>query len=56
MYKIKLRMGDMTLRRFLMIPRDMFLRGHLSITRSIYILGSGKGIADGHKDALLQLC
>ena len=38
-YKSKLRMGDMTLRRFLMISCEIFLRTNLSSTISIDIIG-----------------
>ena len=55
MYKSKYRMGDMILRRVLMIPYRIFLRGHLRNTRSTDMLGDGRGIVDGLGDALLQL-
>ena len=45
-YKGKFRMGDMTLRRFLMIPCEILLRSHLSYTSIIYLLGSGRGRVD----------
>ena len=51
-YKGKFRMGDMTLRRFLMITCDMFLREHLSNIRRIYLLGSVMGIVDSIGDEI----
>ena len=42
MYKSKLRMGDMTLRRFLVISSERFLRYHLRSTRIIALLGSSR--------------
>ena len=47
MYDIKLRMGDTTLRRVIMIPCGILLRSHFRSTKSIDILGSGRGRADG---------
>ena len=55
MYKCKFRMGDMTLRRVVMIPCEMFLRYHLRSTRSIALLESGRGRVDGLMDTLFKL-
>ena len=55
MYKNKFMMGDITLRRLLMIPCDMFLRDHWSNTRSIDMLGSVRVRVDSIGDKLLQL-
>ena len=55
MYKNKFMMGDITLRRLLMIPCDMFLRDHCSNTRSIDMLGSVRVRVDSIGDELLQL-
>ena len=52
MYMSKFRMVDMILRRFIMIPWEVFLRYHLRNTRSIYLLVSGRSIVDGLWDAL----
>ena len=52
MCKNKLIMGEMTLRRILMIPCDMFWRTHLRNIRSIDLLGSSRGIVDSHGDAI----
>ena len=52
MYQSKFRMGNMILRRVLMIPCDIFLRAHLRNTRRIDILGSGSGIFDELGDSL----
>ena len=52
MYKIKLRMGDMTLRRVLMNPCEMFLRAYLRCTRIIALIVSGRGRVDGRGDAI----
>ena len=43
MYNSKLRMGDMTLMRVLMIPCNMLLRSNLRSTRIISLIGSGRG-------------
>ena len=51
-WKSKLRMGENLLRRVLMIPRAVFLRAYLRITRSIYLLDSGRGRVDGPGDEL----
>ena len=47
MYKINFRMGDMVLRGVLMITCEVFLRYHFVNTRSITLLGSGRGGVDG---------
>ena len=47
MYKSKFSMWEMILRRFLMIKFEVFLRYHLSNTRSIALLGSFRGIFGG---------
>ena len=52
MYKSKFRMGDMILRRVLMIPCGVLLRSHLRNKRRIYVLGSGRGRVDGLGKAL----
>ena len=56
MYKSKFRMMEMTLRRVLMTPCEMFLSSHLRNTRRISLLGSGRGRFDGLGDALRKLC
>ena len=44
MYKNKFRIvGAGVLRRVLMIPCEMFLRYHLSSTRIVSLIGSGRG-------------
>ena len=55
MYKIKFRIRDMILNRVLIIPCEVLLRAHLSNTRSISLLGSGRVIVDGLGDVLWQL-
>ena len=52
MYKSKFRMVKMILRRVLVIPCEMFLRSHLRNTRSIALLGSGRGRVCGLYGAL----
>ena len=52
MYKSKSRMGDMTLRRFLMIKCEMFLRENLRSTSRTALLSSGRGIVYGLGDEL----
>ena len=47
MYKSNFRMGNMILRRVLMIPCEILLMYHLSNTRSIDLLGSGRGKVGG---------
>ena len=45
-------MGDMIIRRVLMMPCEMFLRNHLRNTRIIVILDSVRGIYGGLGDVL----
>ena len=52
MYLSKFRMGGITLRSFLMITCDMFLRDRLRNTGSIALLESGRVRVDGIGDAL----
>ena len=52
MYNSNLKMGGNILRRFLMIPLGVFLRAHWSNSRSISLIGSGRGIVDGLGDSL----
>ena len=52
MYKSGLRMGKEILRRVLMVPCEMLLGDHLSNTRSIALLGSGRVRVGGLGDAL----
>ena len=47
MYNSKLRMGDMSLRRALIIPCHMLLREHFKSTRIVSLIGSGSGRVDG---------
>ena len=51
-HKSKLITGDIKLRRFLMIPCEMFLRAHFRSTMIIDLLGSGRGIFDGRRYVL----
>ena len=46
MYKSKFRMRDTNLRRVLIIPCEMFLRYHLSNTRSIATIFNVRGRVD----------
>ena len=55
MYKSKFRMGNMILRRVIMIPCEMFFWDHLRNTRIISLIGSGRGRVGGLGDVLLQL-
>ena len=54
MYKSKLGIGEITLRKVFMITYEMFLRDRLSSTMSIYMIGSGRDIVDGCGDLLWQ--
>ena len=56
MYKNILIIGETTLWRVLMITCDMFLSYYLRSTRSIDMLRSSRGIVDGHRDSIWQLC
>ena len=47
MYKSKFSIGNMILRRVLMILCEVFLPDHLSNNRRISLIGSGRGIVDG---------
>ena len=51
-YKSKFSIHYMILRRFLMITCEMLFGDHLSNTRSIVLLVSGRGIVDVLGDAL----
>ena len=55
MYKSKFSIADMILRKVLIIPCEMLLRALLKNTRSIPLLGSGRGIFDGCRYSLWQL-
>ena len=55
MLKSKFRMGDMNLRKVLIISCGVLLRDHLRNTRNISLLVSGRGIFDDLGCAILQL-
>ena len=51
-YKSNFRMGNIILRRVLMIPYEMLLMSHLRNIRSIALLGSDRGRVGGLGDSL----
>ena len=51
-YNSKFRTGNTILRKFLMIPCEMFLRYHLRNTRIIALLGSGRGRVGDLRDTI----
>ena len=53
-YKSKFRIGDITLRRVLIIPCEIFLKSHLRSTRRIDWIDSGRGRADVCGEEYLQ--
>ena len=55
MCKNKFRMRYMTLRRILMITREVFWGINLMIIRSIYLIGRSRGRVDIHGGELLML-
>ena len=52
-YRSKFRMGDMTLRRLLMITCYMFLRSYLRSTNIISLIDSDRGGVYGLGDVIL---
>ena len=52
MCKSNLSMGENILRRVLMILCAVFLRDHLRSSRSIVLIGIGRGVVDGLGDTL----
>ena len=55
MYNSRFRMGNMILRRVLVIPCEMFLSRHLRNTGRIALLGNIRDRVGGLGDALCQI-